>query len=61
LVEAKLVKLSTGTRAMHKFGKFGYWYTQEVIYFAIPVPDPIIRAVVNRAVTLQSTRQSLNP
>jgi len=31
LVKTKVVELGTGTRAMHKFGKTGYRYTQEVI------------------------------
>jgi len=41
LVEAVLVKVGTGTRAMHEFGKSGNRYTQEVILLTIPVPDPI--------------------
>jgi len=33
LVEAKLVKLGTGTLTMHTFGKTGYRYTQEVNFY----------------------------
>ena len=48
LVEAKLVKLGTGTLAMHKFGKTGYWYDQEVFFLMLPVPGSISRAVLYR-------------
>ena len=42
MVEAKVAKLGTGTRAMHKFGTTGYryTYTQEVIFLRYQsVPD----------------------
>jgi len=38
LAEAKLVKLGTGTLAMHTFGKIGHRYTrytQEVIFHSL--------------------------
>jgi|AntAceMinimDraft_5_1070358.scaffolds.fasta_scaffold10670_2 hypothetical protein len=40
MVEANLVKVGTGTPALHKFGKTGYRYNQGVIFDdTSPRPD----------------------